>query len=102
MQTYSVTFIKGSYFDRKQERILGIDGERITQTVVKKKGQNKQLPPVSIKEVTDAYVHEDKPTYFTVEFRDKPSVYEAQTPNIAREIVGKIQHLLAIIRRQSK
>lgn len=40
-QTYNVVYHKKLGF--KQDRILGIDGERITYTVIKKKGATKQV-----------------------------------------------------------
>lgn len=35
-------------FGKKQDRVIGVDGIRITHTVVKKKGPNKQVRLVTL------------------------------------------------------
>jgi hypothetical protein len=104
MQTYNVVLLKnkGKPFTSKQERIMGIDGERITHTVMKKKGSSKQLPPNAIKDVKQITLVEDKPGSFILEFKDaKPLVFEAPSVAIAKEIVGKVNYLLQMDKRSS-
>jgi hypothetical protein len=96
-KTYNVIFIKnkGKPFGSKQHRIIGIDGERITHTVIKKNA-TKVLPQNSIREVKNAAApYFDKPTTFILEFKDnKTMTFEAPTSAVAKEIVGKITYIL--------
>jgi hypothetical protein len=103
-QTYNVVLLKNKgkpFTTSKQERVMGIDGERITHTVIKKKGaSSKPLPPNAIKDVKQITIIEEKPGSFILEFKDsKPMTFEAPSYAIAKEIVGKVQYLLQMDKR---
>jgi hypothetical protein len=95
-KTYNVVYLKK--FGKKQDRVIGVDGIRITHTVVKKKGPNKQLQPNSIKDVKSVRMDEKSLTV-TIEFKSKdtkPLTFDVSSGPIAREIVGKINYLISM------
>ncbi|EGC39772.1 hypothetical protein DICPUDRAFT_96471 [Dictyostelium purpureum] len=89
-KTYEVTKLKK--YSSKQERIIGIDKERITN--MSPKDAETKRPARLIKDISKIALLE-KPKYFTIEYNDgKSYIYEARTTSIANEIVGKISYIL--------
>lgn len=85
------TVIKGNKFGAKQERIMGIDAERITNSIPDKKGTAAKKPVRFMKDVVKAALIPNKPRFFLIEFKDKTYKYEA---NQAEEIIAKINYLI--------
>jgi len=78
-----------------QEVVLGIDGEHITQTEVKKKGQQKQSVPRAIKEVLHCSVLQEGSSKFSIEYQDRViHYYDSNYFDVTKEIVGKINYLM--------
>eukprot|EP01090_Pellita_catalonica_P007394 TRINITY_DN17979_c0_g1_i1.p1 TRINITY_DN17979_c0_g1~~TRINITY_DN17979_c0_g1_i1.p1 ORF type:complete len:417 (+),score=71.62 TRINITY_DN17979_c0_g1_i1:53-1303(+) len=88
---FTVTKLKK--FGTKQERILGIDKNTVTNSSPKLKARQTKRPKRSISDVKKVYLHPSKPKTFSLEYinDNKTYTYEAKTRDEAREIVGKIQ-----------
>ncbi|KYQ96812.1 ras interacting protein [Tieghemostelium lacteum] len=90
-KTYEVTKLKK--YGSKQERILGIDRERITN--MSPKEQETKRPARLIKDVSKIALVEQKPKNFTIEYIDgKSYIYETKSQATAIEVVGKISYIL--------
>eukprot|EP01089_Gocevia_fonbrunei_P014272 TRINITY_DN3872_c0_g1_i1.p1 TRINITY_DN3872_c0_g1~~TRINITY_DN3872_c0_g1_i1.p1 ORF type:complete len:245 (+),score=48.66 TRINITY_DN3872_c0_g1_i1:583-1317(+) len=92
---FHVTKIKK--FGAKQERILGIDSDSITNASPNPKKRQTKRPTRRMEEVKEAALAPSKPKQFILEYRkdNKSYLYEAKTAQDAREIVGKIQYCVA-------
>ncbi|KAN0015081.1 hypothetical protein ACTFIU_001404 [Dictyostelium citrinum] len=89
-KTYEVT--KTKKYGPKQDRIIGIDRERVTN--MSPKDTETKRPARLIKDISKVALLE-KPKYFTIEYNDgKSYIYEAKTTSLANEIVGKISYIL--------
>jgi len=89
-KTYEVVKLKK--YGSKQERILGIDKERIMNNSPKE--QETKRPARLIKDISKVALL-DKPKNFTIEYNDgKSYIYEAKSHPLAVEIVGKISYIL--------
>ncbi|GAM22160.1 hypothetical protein SAMD00019534_053350 [Acytostelium subglobosum LB1] len=87
--------VKLKKYGSKQERIIGIDKERITNMSPNlKKEQETKRPTRMIKDIAKVALAE-KPKHFTIEYIDgKTYLYEAKSHPVAAEIVGKIHYIL--------
>jgi hypothetical protein len=93
-RSYDVVKIKK--YGAKQERVLGIDKDRIANMppTLNTKKHSAKRPSRFIRDVTRITDLENKPKQFIIEYSDgKTYTYEAKTPQLAREIVGKISYL---------
>lgn len=90
------------YFNKKglkskmQEVVLGIDGEHITQSIIRKKGAQKQSEPRPIKDVLGCAVLAEGSTKFYIEYTDRTlHTYDSHADmDVTKEIVGKINFLM--------
>lgn len=90
------------YFNKKglkskvQEVVLGIDGEHITQSVIRKKGAQKQSEPRPIKDVLGCAVLAEGSTKFYIEYADRTlHTYDSHADmDVTKEIIGKINFLM--------
>ncbi|ELR21189.1 uncharacterized protein ACA1_285480 [Acanthamoeba castellanii str. Neff] len=96
LKRYEVT--KMTKFNIKQERVLGIDRDRITNASKRKSGEPSGSQPTwkLIKNVVEAKVSETKSSQFTLTFEEEGKenvthTFEALNPQEACEIVEKIK-----------
>jgi len=83
------TVIKQKQF-QKQERVLGIDDKKITNSKSKANDKTKR-PERAVMDVTKVWVNPSKANQFFIEFKDKTYKYESSQTD---EIVAKITYLL--------
>jgi len=92
-QTYDVVKLKK--YGTKQERVLGIDRDRITNMPPTNAKKNAKRPSRFVRDVKNVSELENKPKQFIIEYSDgKTYIYEAKSTLLAHEIVGKISYLV--------
>eukprot|EP00755_Sulcionema_specki_P008640 Sspe_Gene.41521::Locus_20079_Transcript_1_1_Confidence_1.000_Length_1750::g.41521::m.41521/K20410/MAPKAP1, SIN1; target of rapamycin complex 2 subunit MAPKAP1 len=93
--------IKINKYGARQERILGIDREKIYNSMPTKKMQKTKNPERSISDITHIRLFEDKPNYCEIEYRNNRSgkdQIECQNQMEAHEITSKVRYLLDLHR----
>eukprot|EP01027_Heterolobosea_sp_BB2_P009512 GEZU01014007.1.p1 GENE.GEZU01014007.1~~GEZU01014007.1.p1 ORF type:complete len:256 (-),score=103.62 GEZU01014007.1:118-885(-) len=97
--------IKVNKYSQRQERILGINKDKLYNMIPKTNKKTKN-PERSIDDIVAVKINEEKPCHFTIEFnidrgRDTETLYyEARTNYEAGYIVAKIKYLMNMRRQE--
>eukprot|EP01118_Nematostelium_gracile_P009362 TRINITY_DN3146_c0_g1_i1.p1 TRINITY_DN3146_c0_g1~~TRINITY_DN3146_c0_g1_i1.p1 ORF type:complete len:146 (+),score=28.52 TRINITY_DN3146_c0_g1_i1:40-438(+) len=94
-QTFQVT--KVNKFGKSQERTMGIDDKRITNSSVEKPTKVKvdkvKVPERPLSDVTKVWINPAKTQQFFIQFKDKVAKFESDKTD---EIVAKLSYLLKL------